>query len=434
MKAREKNLVHVFMPVLVVCLLVLTCTVYAAPPTTQKSTQPAKTVTGTTSPASMKYDPNAAPKGTITIPASSKGNVNASIWVTGSYQYIQWTCNGTYSNRVDVTLWRSNQKIVIIGTGIATGQTAYSVPIEMAAGNYELRITSDGDKRVEARKPIAVKLPIISITAPKNSESLYLGSPYKITWTYEGNPGLVQLSLTGKLSNVFKLWDNLPGSVSTVTMANGQGSAVWQPPSQPFWDPRSAPNGMSYHITIKSKSNIKSTADSAEFGLSCMKNYCVGSVFGETKAVCADLQSDVRNCGSCGNDCEARLGSIRYSAEPLVACVKGKCVCTSISVLCAGKDKYSCVDLKNNQFNCGSCGNECGAWPSRCQNGSCVCLSPNLMCGGKCLDPTTDAKNCGQCGNVCPNNQRYCFGGHCQANDPNTPADPSATIPKYWGR
>jgi len=74
MKARGRNLVHVFMPVLVVCLFVLTSTVYAAPATTLKSTQQVKPATSAISTAPLKYDPNAPPTGGSTPLYPNSGN------------------------------------------------------------------------------------------------------------------------------------------------------------------------------------------------------------------------------------------------------------------------------------------------------------------------------------------------------------------------
>ena len=204
---------------------------------------------GRASPAPTKYDPNAPPKGTITIPASSKGNVNASTWYTGSYQYVQWTCTGTRSNLVDVTLWKGNQQLVVIGKGIASGQTGYRVPIQMAAGNYEVRITSDGDKRVEARKPIAVKLCTLAVTSPTRIDTLWVGSgTTRITWTFTGgNPGLLKLELvpagggTAQLIADKVLWGN-----------SGWGQYSWQIPGNI--------NAGNYQIQITSTGNSIMTA------------------------------------------------------------------------------------------------------------------------------------------------------------------------------
>jgi len=60
-------------------LLAMSFTAYAAPAVAQKSTQQTNSATSVKSPAPVKYDPNAPPKGTITIPVSSKG------FLTGTY-------------------------------------------------------------------------------------------------------------------------------------------------------------------------------------------------------------------------------------------------------------------------------------------------------------------------------------------------------------
>jgi len=220
MKARGKNSVHVFVTVFVVCLFVLTCTVYAAPSTAQKSTRQAQPAG---SPASNLLNPNAPPKGTITITASSKGNVNASTWYTGSYQYIQWTCNGTHSNLVDVTLWQNNRQVVVIGTGIASGQTAYVVPLGTAPGSYEVRVTSEDDTRVAARFPVNILPTSVVLTTPQGA--LVTGSPYTITWAYAGKLQSVKLAVLDSSGAVVTSEPNI--SVGS----NGKGSWPWTVPS-----------------------------------------------------------------------------------------------------------------------------------------------------------------------------------------------------------
>jgi hypothetical protein len=219
MKARGRNLVHVFMPVLVGCLLLLTYTAYSASPTTQKSTQPAKTATSAASPASIKYDPNAPPKGTITIPASSKGNVNASSWYTGSYQYIQWTCSGTYSNLVDVTLWQNNKQVAVISKGIASGQTGYRVPWSTAAGQYELRVTSEDDPRIEAKRAVGIVSTTLTITTPKKDDIWHVGGTYQIAWQIQGTPVSVNASLWQMgVNKYFDIGTGMTGGSTTYTV------------------------------------------------------------------------------------------------------------------------------------------------------------------------------------------------------------------------
>src|SRR5271157_3178399 len=360
MKARGNNLVHVFMSALLVCLLLLTCTAYAAPAAAPKSAQQVKPAGGT---VSDLLNPNAPPKGTITLNASSKDNVNASIWITGSYQFIQWTCNGTRSNLVDVTLWQNNQQVVVIGTGIATGKTAYAVPSTMAAGSYELRVTSEDDTRIEAKLPVTVPPPSITVTAPKANEVLRRGTQYTITWTYTGDlGGTVRIDFRQLLQDGtymhFGKW-----SVTQINMSAGQGSAIWSIP-QDFAGNTTDP----FYITVASRTNPPVSATSGGFRVDCEATSLTGC-----DGNCVNLQTDSANCGSCGNKCPS-------PSAP--TCLNGKCVCSDILCPCIAGDPYcpagvkakctNAVYLQVDKFNCGSCGNVCPGTLS-CIKGSCGC-------------------------------------------------------------
>ena len=227
MKAGGKNSVHVLMPVLLVCLLLLTCTVYAAPATAPKSTQPAQPVGGTTS---TLFNPNAPPQGTITITPSSKDNVNSSTWYTGTYQYIQWTCSGTRSNLVDVTLWQNNQQVVVIGKGIASGQTAYTVPSTMAVGSYELRLTSKDDTRVVARQPVTVivaktqEITTGQLTVVGQTQEITTGQLTVVGQTQEITTG--QLTVVGQTQEITTSQLTIVGQTQEIT--TGQLTIVGQ--------------------------------------------------------------------------------------------------------------------------------------------------------------------------------------------------------------
>ena len=251
MKARVNYVVRVLTPVLLVCLFALTSTAYAAPAAAQKAaTQQAKPAVSATSPAAMKYDPNAPPQGTITIPASSKGNVNASTWYTGSYQYIQWTCNGTRSNLVDVTLWQSNRQVATIWIGVATGQTAYVVPMSMATGSYEVRVTSEDDTRIEARLPVNVVPTTVTLGTPPGT--LLSGSPYTITWSYTGNIQSVKLAVLDASGAIIQSMPNISAG------SNGQGIWPWTVPT-----PAAGKSSVQYRFQI-SGTFLTSAASSAK--------------------------------------------------------------------------------------------------------------------------------------------------------------------------
>src|SRR5689334_12401974 len=59
---------------------------------------------------------------------------------------------------------------------------------------------------------------------------------------------------------------------------------------------------------------------------------------------CADTQSDVRNCGACGNTCG--VGQV---------CVSGACQCQEGATWCTD----ACIVLANSAEHCGACGHAC---------------------------------------------------------------------------
>jgi Stigma-specific protein, Stig1 len=125
---------------------------------------------------------------------------------------------------------------------------------------------------------------------------------------------------------------------------------------------------------------------------------------------CANLASDPRNCGGCGQVCP--LGDNNLNAP---TCVNGNCVvnCTGSSVSCSG----SCVELATNVSNCGSCGHACAVptgGVALCAAGQCYtsCPAGQAACGSACVVTDVDSKNCGGCGNTCASTQT-CVRGAC---------------------
>jgi len=59
------------------------------------------------------------------------------------------------------------------------------------------------------------------------------------------------------------------------------------------------------------------------------------------------------------------------------------------------------VDLKSDPKNCGACGNTCDA-NQGCVDGTCICPAGTTRCGDVCTDLSVDPDNCGVCGNPCP--------------------------------
>ena len=83
-----------------------------------------------------------------------------------------------------------------------------------------------------------------------------------------------------------------------------------------------------------------------------------------------------------------------------------------------------CVDLVNDNNNCGFCDNECGP-RFECVDGVCTCLEGYSECSGECVDALTDNENCGWCGIACEVGTTICISGECIHEDDFDDQDPS---------
>jgi hypothetical protein len=103
-------------------------------------------------------------------------------------------------------------------------------------------------------------------------------------------------------------------------------------------------------------------------------------------------------------------------------CTKGRCKCAPGRKDCDG-DKRCETDVKNDDDNCGACGNAC-PFDQECREGQCVCRGGDPFCNGVCCegrdgccdgvcrDFDFDPTNCGDCGVTCPAGQ-VCDTGKC---------------------
>jgi hypothetical protein len=123
---------------------------------------------------------------------------------------------------------------------------------------------------------------------------------------------------------------------------------------------------------------------------------------------CVDLQSDLNNCGACGEICESGLVPVE--------CRSGVCERANCPVgitYCGIAD--GCRDLTSDPGHCGACANACAS--GVCSGGVCAagggtCAEGQADCGGICVDTCCNNSHCGACGNVCPPGET-CFEGIC---------------------
>ena len=178
----------------------------------------------------------------------------------------------------------------------------------------------------------------------------------------------------------------------------------------------------------------------------------------DTGSTCVSTQTNMDNCGSCGNVCNT--SKVSHSSN--VTCTSGSCkatACTSPYALnngtcndCVSGYCYSsgsCLSTQTDMNNCGSCGTVCNTSkvshsssvsctsgsckatactsPYTLSNGACVCPSGTCDTGSTCVSTQTDMSNCGSCGNVCDTSKVShsstvtCTGGNCEATGCTSP-------------
>jgi hypothetical protein len=119
---------------------------------------------------------------------------------------------------------------------------------------------------------------------------------------------------------------------------------------------------------------------------------------------CVSL-SDIRSCGSCGNDCTR----LPFASATGLACVAGHCsyACAAGHADCADSGAGCPTDL-HQPSNCGACGVICTGSTALCEQSpsgsfACagICPAGDTVCNGACATLATDSTNCGHCGVIC---------------------------------
>ncbi|KAI5481557.1 tenascin XB [Pseudohyphozyma bogoriensis] len=137
---------------------------------------------------------------------------------------------------------------------------------------------------------------------------------------------------------------------------------------------------------------------------SCNTNYVLSS---SGTCTYTNTQTDANNCGSIGNKCPSS-----YANGGAGVCIGGVCQ-TNCNTYYAFDFTYSiCRNIWSDVSNCGSCGNKCqagnpvGSTAATCASGTCLataCASGYELVSGACqaIDLTCNVNNCGKLGNQC---------------------------------
>ncbi len=157
-------------------------------------------------------------------------------------------------------------------------------------------------------------------------------------------------------------------------------------------------------------------------GQSCVRGGCT-TVCPDTMcgAQCVDVNTNVQNCGMCGRVCVVANSTPR--------CVGGTCgfsVCSPGFGNCDMNAANGCeANVQSDVTNCGTCGNRCTFLnaAATCANGACglgACNPGFGNCDGNNLNGcetnlSNDAANCGRCSNRCtfPNASAVCSASNC---------------------
>lgn len=130
------------------------------------------------------------------------------------------------------------------------------------------------------------------------------------------------------------------------------------------------------------------------------------------------FESDVANCGACGNACASSPDNAAS------ACEEGACVlrCDSGFLDCNGLASDGCESDRNRPATCGACDVSCAGGTPFCMETdtgeTCVerCEEGSTACEGSCVDLTSDPRHCGTCDRACtapPNAVATCMAGDC---------------------
>jgi len=152
----------------------------------------------------------------------------------------------------------------------------------------------------------------------------------------------------------------------------------------------------------------------------CVNGVCCDSGLSNCSGTCVNEQTDVNNCGACGQACPIPLGG-------QATCINGQCgvACPSGTTPCGSGLAQACVNLQADLHNCGACGHACPiplAGQATCINGGCgvACPSGTTRCGSglaqACVNLQTDVHNCGACGSACTvpaGGSATCTNGQC---------------------
>ena len=153
-------------------------------------------------------------------------------------------------------------------------------------------------------------------------------------------------------------------------------------------------------------------------------NYCPRASGGA--GTCVNLRYDPNNCGTCGEQC---AGSGISNARCIEGTCSGTCSTAAKPDYCFSYLMARCTNLASDPLNCGSCGNACSpgftAGAAYCQNAQCCFFTCPTNSFGLTLRSSSQTGGYIDCnyedGSQCVfNTNGRIFSGPCQSTFPAT--------------
>jgi hypothetical protein len=137
---------------------------------------------------------------------------------------------------------------------------------------------------------------------------------------------------------------------------------------------------------LTNPANCGACGHSCLSGQNCINGQCTataqpcGNGLTNCNGQCVNTQTDIRNCGNCNSVCMTNIAGY----DTGMVCLSGQCTCPQGEINCGvnsgtqlGKIN-KCANVKTDVFNCGQCGNSCTS-AQTCSNGQCTAKLGNII-------------------------------------------------------